>query len=139
MKPGDENDEADRTSICAAAVTNTDLASAFVHNERGDDFQEQMGMPDEENMRHWSHHYSTDTCDDPVFRAAMRNFSDVSFIFGLEVTWSLIQQRQQEEDEKKAILEMQALEKIQEESGDEEELRKAKAITISRNVKRKHH
>jgi hypothetical protein len=56
-----------------------------------------------------------------------------------QVTWSLIQQRQQEEDEKKAILEMQALEKIQVESGDEEERRKAKAITISRNVKRKHH
>ena len=55
-KPGDENDEANTTSICAAAVTNTDLASAFVHYvERRDDFQEQMGMSDEENMRHcWS-------------------------------------------------------------------------------------
>ena len=71
-----------------------DLISACVHNEREDDFQEQMGMPDEENMRHWwSDHYSTDTCDDPVFRAAMRNFSDASFIFELEVKWSLIQQR----------------------------------------------
>ena len=78
MKPGDENGEADTTSICATAVTNTDLASAFVHNaELGDDFQEQMGMPDEQNMRHcWYHHYSTANCNDLVFRAAMRNFSE---------------------------------------------------------------
>lgn len=56
-------------------------------------------IADEENMRHWSHHHSTDTVDDPIFRAAMRGCDSVSFVFGLEVTWSLIQQRQQEEEE----------------------------------------
>ena len=50
-------------------------------------------------MRSWSHHHSTDTVDDPVFRAAMRGCDAVSFVFGLEVTWSLIQQRRQEEEE----------------------------------------
>jgi hypothetical protein len=60
-------------------------------------------MPDEENMRHWSHHHSTDTVDDPVFRAAMRATDSVSFVFGLEVTWSLIQQRKQDEDDRKAL------------------------------------
>jgi Bromodomain len=92
-------------------------ASAYVNNERGEDYQEQIGMPDEENMRHWSHHYSTDTVDDPVFRAAMRGYDSVSFVFGLEVTWSLIQERQQEEEERVA---MEALQCIKEE-GDEED------------------
>lgn len=36
----------------------------------------------------------------------MRGFDTVSFIFGLEVTWSLIQQRQQDEEEKQAMLEL---------------------------------
>ena len=83
-------------------------ACANVHNERGEDYQEQIGMPDEENMRHWSHHHTTDTVDDPVFRAAMRGCDSVSFVFGLEVTWSLIQQRQQEEEERLAMEEMNA-------------------------------
>lgn len=62
-------------------------------------------------MRNWSHHYSTDTVDDPVFRAAMRGCDAVSFVFGLEVTWSLIQQRQQEEEEAQAA---KVLEEMQE-------------------------
>lgn len=98
-------------------------------NKRGEDYQEQIGMPDEENMRRkcgifsstlrslpllsldWSHHYNVDTVDDPVFRVAMKGFDTVSFVFGLEVTWSLIQQRQQEEDERLA---MEALENAEE-------------------------
>jgi DNA repair and recombination protein RAD54 and RAD54-like protein len=75
---------------------------ATINNERGEDYQEQIGMPDEENMRLWSHHYSTDTVDDPVFRAAMRGTDAVSFVFGLEVTWSNIQARQQAEEEAEA-------------------------------------
>jgi hypothetical protein len=78
-------------------------------NERGEDFQEQVGMPDEENMRHWSHHYSTDTVDDPIFRAAMRGCDSVSFVFGLEVTWSLIQERQQLEEDRMAAEACQVL------------------------------
>jgi len=123
--------------------------TALLHNERGDNFQEQIGMPDEENMRHWSHHHSSDTVDDPVFRAAMRGYDHslrllyllitlnvhccsfnalfcfimfdifrydtVSFVFGLEVTWSLIQQRQQEEEEKQAMLELERLQIIEQE------------------------
>jgi hypothetical protein len=81
-------------------------------NERGEDYQEQIGMPDEENMRNWSHHHSTNTVDDPVFRAAMRGTDSVSFVFGLEVTWSLIQQRQQEEEERQAMEELEGMEEI---------------------------
>lgn len=86
---------------------------ATFNNERGDDYQEQIGMPDEENMRHWSHHHTTDTVDDPIFRAALRGTDAVSFVFGLEVTWSLIQQRQQDEDDKKAL-------EVIEEAGEDE-------------------
>jgi hypothetical protein len=91
-----------------------DAACANTNNERGEDFQEQIGMPDEENMRSWSHHYDTDTVDDPVFRAAMRGCDSVSFVFGLEVTWSLIQQRQQEEEEREAMKELEAIQELEE-------------------------
>lgn len=94
--------------------------SAAINNERGDDYQEQIGMPDEENMRHWSHHHSADTVDDPVFRAAMRGSDAVSFVFGLEVTWSLIQQRQQEEEEREVLQELEAAEALQEDGEDED-------------------
>lgn len=94
---------------------------ATLHNERGDDYQEQIGMPDEENMRHWSHHHTTDTVDDPVFRAAMRGTDSVSFVFGLEVTWSLIQQRQQEDEERQAMEELEGIEELQEAEEDAEE------------------
>jgi len=98
----DENDE--------------NLEMVAIHNERGDDYQEQIGMPDEENMRSWSHHYNTDTVDDPVFRAAMRGFDAVSFVFGLEVTWSLIQQRQEEEEERAAMEELERMQKLEQEA-----------------------
>lgn len=105
------------TESCASG---SDVACSTDSNERSDDFQEQIGMPDEENMRNWSHHYSTDTVDDPVFRAAMRDCDLVSFVFGLEVTWSLIQQRQQEEAERKALMEISVLENVDEKARDDE-------------------
>jgi hypothetical protein len=125
MKP-DENDE-QNSALALEDSDENQIASAFCHNERGEDYQEQIGMPDEENMRHWSHHHSTDTVDDPVFRAAMRGFDDVSFVFGLEVTWSLIQQRQQEEEERQAMLELECIEEMDD---DEEEV-EAKQSTLS--------
>ena len=94
----------------AAAPADEFEACAAVQNERCDDFQEQIGMPDEENMRHWSHHYSTDSVDDPIFRAAMRGCDAVSFVFGLEVTWSLIQQRQEAEQTEELMDELEDIE-----------------------------
>lgn len=114
MKADDDKENADPEK-----ADDDQLNCAFVHNERGDNFQEQIGMPDEENMRHWSHHHSSDTVDDPVFRAAMRGYDAVSFVFGLEVTWSLIQQRQQEEEERKAMLELECLQQMQSEESEE--------------------
>jgi hypothetical protein len=64
-----------------------ELYAASSRNERGENYQEQIGMPDEEDMRQWSHHHTVDTVDDPIFRAALRGRDAVSFVFGLEVTW----------------------------------------------------
>ncbi len=121
MKPDSDKDD---TNPEKDSNDEEGLSCAFVHNERGSDFQEQIGMPDEENMRHWSHHHSSDTVDDPVFRAAMRGYDAVSFVFGLEVTWSLIQQRQQEEEEKQAMLELECMQEIAEET--EEDIKEEK-------------
>jgi hypothetical protein len=43
----------------------------------------------------------------------MRGYDQVSFVFGLEVTWSLIQQRQQEEEEREAMLELEKMDEIE--------------------------
>mmetsp|Transcript_9495 Transcript_9495/g.13456 ORF Transcript_9495/g.13456 Transcript_9495/m.13456 type:complete len:1151 (+) Transcript_9495:176-3628(+) len=115
MKLDDDDDKPAKESREESSNEN-DIGCAYVHNARGEDYQEQIGMPDEENMRHWSHHFSTNTVDDPVFRAAMRGYDNVSFVFGLEVTWSLIQQRQQDEEEKQAMLELENIQKIEEET-----------------------
>lgn len=39
----------------------------------------------------WSHHCSVSTCDDPYLKRAMADDSAVSFVFGLEVNWDLLQ------------------------------------------------
>lgn len=124
MKMKSDDDEND-TSLKAEDGEDDVAGAASIMNERGENYQEQLGMPDEENMRSWSHHHTTDTVDDPVFRAAMRGQDSVSFVFGLEVTWSLIQQRQQEDEEKKAIKELEAIQEmndaVEEEDESEEE------------------
>jgi len=113
MKSDSGNDEKEND-----LELNTDgeclAAPSYLNNDRGEDYQEQIGMPDEENMRCWSHHHSTDTVDDPIFRAAMRGYDKVSFVFGLEVTWSLIQQRQQDEEERQAMLELESMKEMNE-------------------------
>jgi len=105
-------------------------------NERGENFQEQIGMPDEENMRSWSHHHTTDSVDDPVFRSAMRGCDSVSFVFGLEVTWSLIQQRQQEEEEKQAMLELEVTRKSDNsvECNNEEDILEDENSTVKKEI-----
>jgi len=103
-------------------------AHACDDDERGENFQEQIGMPDEENMRDWSHHFSTETCDDPVMRAAMKGFDSISFVFGLEVTWSLIQQRKEEEEEKAALEELNDIEDIDDGDDQDDEVKKIEEV-----------
>jgi Bromodomain/Zn-finger in Ran binding protein and others len=110
---------ADHPDSMVCATVGDSSAMAHLQNERGDDYQEQIGMPDEENMRSWSHHHTTDTVDDPIFRAAMRGCDAVSFVFGLEVTWSLIQQRKQEEEERLAMQELEAIQELGDDGNEE--------------------
>lgn len=115
----DDDEEAKAHGASDDPVDKLLLTSAISNNERGEDYQEQIGMPDEENMRLWSHHYSTDTVDDPVFRAAMRGTDAVSFVFGLEVTWSNIRARQEAEEEAEAAKAFEACHKDEDaEDGD---------------------
>ena len=114
-----DSDESQDSSNDDSGVHHDLLETCAALNRRGDDYQEQIGMPDEENMRSWSHHHTVDTVDDPVFRAAMRGYDSVSFVFGLEVTWSLIQQRQQEEEERQALKELEAAQELGQEESSE--------------------
>ena len=126
MKPEDEEKKEKDDGVDALGCC------ANVHNERGEDYQEQIGMPDEENMRSWSHHHTTDTVDDPIFRAAMRGCEAVSCVFGLEVTWSLIQERQQEEEERLAMEELGAVQELNEdeEEADENDEEDEKVVAV---------
>jgi hypothetical protein len=63
MKVDDENTEKENAEPSAGGEDGDCPSSSYVHNERGEDFQDQIGMPDEENMRSWSHHHTTDTVD----------------------------------------------------------------------------
>jgi len=113
MKPDPEKSEEDADADEEVSTADMMESCSHLKNERSDDYQEQIGMPDEENMRSWSHHYKTDTVDDPIFRAAMRGYDTVSFIFGLEVTWGKIQQRQQEEEDLEAMKELEHMDELQ--------------------------
>mmetsp|Transcript_5618 Transcript_5618/g.8144 ORF Transcript_5618/g.8144 Transcript_5618/m.8144 type:complete len:358 (+) Transcript_5618:2468-3541(+) len=122
--------------ICHDSSKDCEKDSSFTcGNERGNNFQEQIGMPDEENMRNWSHHHTTDTVDDPVFRAAMRGCDSVSFTFGLEVTWSLIQQRLQEEEERQAMMELEEAQKSDFSGGTDEDTLENDNDKLKRNAK----
>lgn len=121
MKSDCDNCGKENEVPCTNSDGNNDPPTSYLNNERGEDYQEQIGMPDEQNMRNWSHHHSTDTVDDPIFRAAMRGYDTVSFVFGLEVTWSLIQHRQQEEEEQQALLELETMIEMNETSNETEE------------------
>ena len=65
MKPDEDSGKENQVPVCEHG--NQDDKLAVINNERGENFQEQLGMPEEEDMRSWSHHFSTDTVDDPIF------------------------------------------------------------------------
>ena len=104
------NSDSSETGTSNECFSGDTSCAAADEVEKGEHFQEQIGMPDEEDMRDWSHHFGADTCDDPVFRAAMQGTDSVSFVFGLEVTWDLITSRKQEEEEQRALEELARLE-----------------------------
>ena len=59
------------------------------------EFVEQEGCPEDTDFNRWSHHCSVSSCDDDVLQRALADDAGtVSFVFGLEVNWSLLEARE---------------------------------------------
>ncbi|OQR83876.1 DNA repair and recombination protein RAD54 [Achlya hypogyna] len=71
--------------------------------------QPQIGMPAEEDLNNWNHHYSYDTVADEIMREAQAGSSLVSFVFSCRVDWDLFQEQEQREREKKAAIDEENL------------------------------
>ena len=65
-------------------------------DEDEEEFVEQEGCPDDTDFNRWSHHCTVGTCDDELLSRSMADDATVSFVFGLEVNWSLLEQREAE-------------------------------------------
>lgn len=72
----------------------------------------QEGCPEEEDFNRWSHHCSAVSTDDECLRRATEGDSSVSFIFGLEINWDLLQARQDAQRESELIRKEQMKEAI---------------------------
>jgi superfamily II DNA/RNA helicase len=60
-------------------------------------FVEQEGCPEETDFNKWSHHCYAITCDDELFSKALGDdLSLVSFIFGLEINFQLLEMKELE-------------------------------------------
>lgn len=85
-------------------------------DEDTDRFVEQEGCPEETDFNRWSHHCSPLTCDDELFAKALGDDENlVSFIFGLEINFSLLEQREQEqreENERRKLQQQKDLEEL---------------------------
>ena len=66
-----DEDTTEKENVAPAAEDEDGPPSSYVNNERGEDFQDQLGMPDEENMRSWSHHHTTDTVDGKIVATSL--------------------------------------------------------------------
>ena len=64
---------------------------------------DQDGCPDDTDLKNWSHHVSVGTCDDDLLKRAMADDETISFVFGLEVNWDLLQAKEAAEQEEKDI------------------------------------
>ena len=117
MKPQDAN----AVTCPLADASNAVKSPAAEVAEKGTSFQEQRGMPDEEDMRNWSHHFNVNTCDDPVFREAMQGYDTVSFVFGLRVTWDLLEARRKEEEEAMVLQELNMMDELSDDDNDNDD------------------
>ena len=88
MKADDDgNPEKENTDPSNLGEDGEGPPSGYVHNERGEDFQDQIGMPDEENMRSWSHHHTTDTVDGKQL-VSYRAFIGISAVVCSPIVWN---------------------------------------------------
>lgn len=58
------------------------------------EFVEQEGCPEDTDFNRWSHHTGVGTCEDEVLQHSLGDSGAVSFVFGLEVNWSLLESRE---------------------------------------------
>lgn len=58
------------------------------------EFVEQEGCPEDTDFNRWSHHTSVGTCEDQIMQHSLGDSGAVSFVFGLEVNWSLLESRE---------------------------------------------
>lgn len=67
------------------------------------EYIEQVGCPDEDDFNNWSHHTSTSTIDDEVLHESVKKKKDlVSFIFGLEINFKLLLEKEEKDRQKEA-------------------------------------
>ena len=86
-------------------------------------FQPQVEMPTEEDLKNWSHHWTVRTVDDPTMREALQGREEsISFLFGLEVTWDLLQRFPQPEPKPKERPVVSKEKGAESDSGSEEEV-----------------
>lgn len=171
MKPGDGNSNKEYTDPCTSFEDEDNQFSSYVYIKCTEGFKDQIRMYNEENMCSLSHHHKTDTGNgwyswfesipicyyvslgvlfqahpysqwsSIVFYAAMWVYIQVSSLFGLEVTWCLIQQQQQQEEKKHTNLDLKmgnAIEtafNISEIQEDNEQIHQNKVCDVSHTQK----
>lgn len=76
--------------------------AAGVSAEPKESFAEQIGCPTDVDLLSFSHHPTVLTVDDDLLRSAFLDSQDalISFVFGLEVNFSMLEMREKEEKEK---------------------------------------
>jgi hypothetical protein len=95
----------------ASAATASSTSGAAAGGEEGDEevplegsFVEQEGCPDDTDFNRWSHHCNVASCDDEVLQRSLADDpSTVSFVFGLEVNWSLLEAKEAATREEKEL------------------------------------
>jgi hypothetical protein len=95
----------------SAATSSSTSGVAAAGGEVGDEevplegsFVEQEGCPDDTDFNRWSHHCNVASCDDEVLQRSLADDpSTVSFVFGLEVNWSLLEAKEAATREEKEL------------------------------------
>lgn len=81
-------------NLAGAAAAATDGDGDAADEALEGEFVEQEGCPDDTDFNRWSHHCGVTSCDDELLSRALADDNTVSFVFGLEVNWSLLESRE---------------------------------------------
>jgi hypothetical protein len=92
----------------------TEAQGAGKSSEESDECVIQEGCPDEDDFNRWSHHCSVNSTDDEALKRAMGDDNTVSFVFGLEINWDLLQVREAERKDAEGIRKERAKKELEE-------------------------